>query len=139
MIDEYDAPLTERLGDTTAFNAVRDMLTQFFAILKSNEGCLRFFFMTGITKFSNTSIFSAFNNLEDISLDPLYGTLLGYTEEEIVDNFGIYLDSAAQALSLSGDELLSQLRIHYNGFCFDEQASTSVYCSQLSEAPDPRL
>ena len=128
LIDEYDAPLTERLGDTTAFNAVRDMLTQFFAILKSNEGCLRFFFMTGITKFSNTSIFSAFNNLEDISLDPLYGTLLGYTEEEIVDNFGIYLDSAAQALSLSGDELLSQLRIHYNGFCFDEQASTSVYC-----------
>lgn len=128
LIDEYDAPLTERLGDTTAFNAVRDMLTQFFAILKSNEGCLRFFFMTGITKFSNTSIFSAFNNLEDISLDPLYGTLLGYTEEEIVDNFGIYLDSSAQALSLSGDELLSQLRIHYNGFCFDEQASTSVYC-----------
>ena len=66
LIDEYDAPLTACLDDEELFTGVRSVLSELFLTLKSNEGCLRFFFMTGITKFSNTSIFSAFNNLQDI-------------------------------------------------------------------------
>ena len=128
LIDEYDAPLTERLHDDSQFNQVRDILSQFFAILKSNEGCLRFFFMTGITKFSNTSIFSAFNNLQDISMNPIFGTLLGYTQEEIIENFSEYLTSAAQKLKVSEQDLLDQLKLHYDGFCFDSSAKTHVYC-----------
>ena len=103
-------------------------MSELFLTLKSNEGCLRFFFMTGITKLSNTSIFSAFNNLEDISLYPKYGTLLGYTEEEIKHFFQDYLSRAAKQLSLTESQMMEQLRNHYDGFSFDQNASSHVYC-----------
>ena len=128
LIDEYDAPLTACLDKPEVFKEVRTILGRLFLTLKSNEGCQRFFFMTGITKFSNTSIFSAFNNMQDISLDADYGTLLGYTEEEIRHYFAGYLSKAADVLSISEGQLIDQLRKNYNGFCFDEEASTSVYC-----------
>ena len=128
LVDEYDAPLTACLDKPQLFEGGRSLMSQFFLTLKANEGCQRFFFMTGITKFSNTSIFSAFNNLQDITLDVQYGTLLGYTEEEIVRCFASYLDRAAQALELPRDGLASQLREQYDGFSFDRQAKTHVYC-----------
>lgn len=128
LIDEYDAPLTERLNDPKAFREMRDLFSQFFSILKSNEGCLRFFFMTGVTKFSSTSIFSAFNNLQDISLDSLYSTLLGYTQQEIETYFTDYLKEAAAALQRPCEEVLKELKNNYNGFCFDQKAQTHVYC-----------
>lgn len=128
LIDEYDAPLTSQLGTPVAFSNIRDYLSEFYAAIKEYEGCLRFFFMTGITKFNNTSIFSAFNNLQDISLDQLYGSLLGYTEEEISCYFGDYLSVASQTLELSERQVLDGLRYNYDGFCFDEQAKCHVYC-----------
>lgn len=128
LIDEYDAPLTSCLGNEALFNAVRSIISELFLTLKSNEGCLRFFFMTGITKFSNTSIFSAFNNLQDISLDSAFGTLLGYTEAEIKNYFAEYLSEAAKILNINEDNLIDKLRDHYDGFCFDEEASMHVYC-----------
>ncbi len=128
LIDEYDAALTVCLDSLTLLNEIKKVMSRFFLVLKANEGCLRFFFMTGITKFSNTSIFSAFNNLVDISMDPKYGTILGYTESELKKNFGDYLNRASDVLLLSPQELIVQLRRHYNGFCFDEEAATSVYC-----------
>ena len=128
LVDEYDAPLTACLDQPELFAGVRSLMSQFFLTLKANEGCQRFFFMTGITKFSSTSIFSAFNNLQDISLDPFYGELLGYTEEELVSNFDDYLSLAAQTLNLTKVEILDHLREHYDGFCFDEKAQCHVYC-----------
>lgn len=128
LIDEYDAPLTNHLDDPEVFNTIRDCLGEFYTAVKQYEGCLRFFFMTGITKFSNTSIFSAFNNLQDISLDVQFGSLLGYTEEEISHCFSSYLDSAAHELKLSKEKLLELLREQYDGFSFDRQARTHVYC-----------
>lgn len=127
LIDEYDAPLTACLDKPELFECVRSLMSQFFLTLKANEGCQRFFFMTGITKFSNTSIFSAFNNLQDISLDPLFGSLLGYTEEEISKYFE-YLSLASQTLALSKAKVLDKLRYHYDGFCFDERSKFHVYC-----------
>lgn len=67
-------------------------------------------FTTGITKLSNTSIFSAFNNLQDISLDPFYGALLGYTEDEISKYFSSYIAQAAKALLVSPDKVRSELK-----------------------------
>ncbi len=128
LIDEYDAPMTAQLENPELFAQVRTCLSRFYSALKAHEGCLRFFFMTGITKFSNTSIFSAFNNLEDVSLYPDYGTLLGYTDEEIQKYFEPYLDKAARALNTQPMEILRQLRNNYDGFSFDENASTHVYC-----------
>ena len=128
LIDEYDAPLTACLDRPELFSKVRAVMSDFFMMLKSNEGCLRFFFMTGITKFSNTSIFSAFNNMLDISMVPEFGELLGYTEEEIRKDFCSYIEKAAKILNISESEVLNQLKIYYDGFCFDEQAKTHVYC-----------
>ena len=128
VIDEYDAPLTQCLTDMMLFNRVRSVMSQFFLILKANDGCQRFFFMTGITKFSHTSIFSAFNNLQDISLDPLYGSLLGYTEEELHRYFLPHIQKAAECLGISQDQVFEELRLYYDGFCFDEKAQHHVYC-----------
>ena len=83
LIDEHDAPLTNCLNDKKLFNQVRSELSKFYAVLKSNDGALRFMFVTGITKFNKAGIFSALNNLRDISFSPRYGTLLGYTHEEV--------------------------------------------------------
>ena len=128
LIDEYDAPLTHCLDNPKLFEEIRSIMSELFLILKSNEGCQRFFFMTGITKFSNTSIFSAFNNLQDISLDPRYGNLLGYSDEEIKTNFSSYLNEAANALHITAEEVFSELKRNYDGFAFDEKASIRVYC-----------
>lgn len=121
--DEYDAPLTACLDKPELFECVRSLMSKFFLTLKANEGCQRFFFMTGITKFSNTS-----NNLQDISLDSLFGSLLGYTEEEISKYFDEYLSLASQTLALSKAKVLDKLRYHYDGFCFDERSQFHVYC-----------
>lgn len=128
LIDEYDAPLTAHLDNTELLEGVQQQLSRFYAAVKSHDGCLRFFFMTGITKFSNTSIFSSFNNLLDISLNPIYGTVLGYTEEEIIEYFEPFLVSAERTLNLSRQECLAQLRDHYDGFSFDISAQNHVYC-----------
>ena len=128
LIDEYDVPLTACMHNRDSFNAVRSIISELFLSIKANEGCLRFFFMTGITKFSNTSIFSAFNNLSDLSMDSEYGTLLGLTEEEIKHDFAEYLQKASSVLKVSEQEVLDRLRSHYDGFSFDEEAKTHVYC-----------
>lgn len=128
LIDEYDAPLTHCLDKPELFEEVRATMSELFLTLKSHEGRLRFFFMTGITKLSNTSIFCAFNNLQDISLDPFYGALLGYTEDEISKYFSSYIAQAAKALLVSPDKVRSELKDYYDGFSFDERAHHHVYC-----------
>lgn len=128
LIDEYDAPLVRHLDSLPKFCAVRDTLSDFFAILKGNDRCQRFLFITGVTKLSSTSIFSAFNNLRDISLMPEYGALLGYTEPEIRSSFAPFLQKAGEELGLGEEELLQALRLHYDGYCFDEAASAHVFC-----------
>ena len=128
LIDEYDAPLTAHLGDPILFEAIQRTLSRFYAVLKTYDEVFRFFFMTGITKLSNTGIFSSFNDLTDISSNSLYGTLLGLTEDEIEFYFSDYLNRAANILHTDRAAIKAQLRANYNGFCFDEKVSTSVYC-----------
>lgn len=127
LIDEYDAPLVDCLENPTLFSAIQKKMSEFFRTLKSRSGCLRFFFMTGISKFTNTGIFSTFNLLWDISHDPQYGTLLGFTEDEIRRHFSSHLYNAAQQLGMTVDELMDHLRLNYDGYCFDEQNSTHVF------------
>lgn len=130
LIDDYDAPLAACQGDNTLFEAVRAALIDFFLALKSCDNCLRFVFVTGIAKFSSTGIFSEFNNITDISLHPLYDTLLGFTEKEIKEVLGDYLVKAEKALGLTEEALLKALRTHEDGFCFDFEAHASVYCPE---------
>lgn len=127
LIDEYDAPLTAVLDNQDLFKAVRERLASFYSVCKTNVAQLRFFFMTGIAKFNQTGIYSELNNLVDISLDPMYGDIVGYTESEIKKYFSPYLKDAAATLGLSEDETLQKLRQYYDGYCFDENASVHVY------------
>ena len=128
LVDEYDAPLTACLGNNDLFAAVRSVMREFYANLKFADNALRFWFMTGVTKFKSTSIFSDLNNFTDISSNPVYGTLLGYTEKELKSCFDGYLTRAADELGVSKEKLIELMRTHYNGFCFDQFAKTRVYC-----------
>lgn len=127
LIDEYDAPLTACLNNKELFDSVRNELAEFYAIIKSNDAAIRFFFMTGITKFNKASIFSELNNFSDLTLDPAFGSLLGYTRKEVEHYFGDYLIGAAKILGLNNDELLDELAFHYDGFCFEETAQQKVF------------
>ena len=127
LIDEYDAPLTACLNKSQLFEDVRRKLSDFYSKIKSNDGAVRFFFMTGITKFNKTSIFSELNNFSDLTLDVDYGTLLGYTHDEVEQYFGAYLDRASELLNKPRRELLSELTKHYDGFCFERSATQHVF------------
>ncbi|MBQ8888778.1 MAG: AAA family ATPase, partial [Bacteroidaceae bacterium] len=82
IIDEYDAPMLDVLHDNEKMNKVRTMMQEFYAPLKACDADLRFVFITGITKFSQLSIFSVINNLTNVSMLPEYSAICGITEEE---------------------------------------------------------
>ena len=140
LIDEYDAPHTACLENKELFDQVRGLLSSFYAIVKSNDACLRFVFMTGIAKFNQTGIFSELNNFSDVSLKPVYGTLLGYSEDDIRNYFAGYLDRAAEQQKLSEEEVLYRMRENYDGYCFDQNVSTHVFAPwsvlQFLDAPE---
>ena len=127
LIDEYDAPLTASLSNPDLFEKVRNELSSFYATIKSNDGAVRFFFMTGITKFSKTSIFSELNHFTDLSLMAEFGSLLGYTHAEVEKYFPGYLDRASEALNINRKELLSELTLNYDGFCFEKTAKQHLF------------
>lgn len=126
LIDEYDAPLAACLTEPELFAFVRDELFRFYAVLKPNEAAIRFFFITGITKFSKESLFSELNGLRDITLSPEFGELLGFTRSEIERDFSGYVTRAAKALGMTEAELMDRLEENYGGYCFDALASSRV-------------
>lgn len=127
LIDEYDAPLTVCMNNPGLFDFVRKKLSRLYASFKNYEGVIRFLFLTGITKFNKTSIFSELNTLTDISLSPRYGSLLGYTHEEVEEYFKNYLDRSAKALGIGSEQLLDRLVSQYDGFCFEETVREKVF------------
>ncbi len=134
LIDEYDKPIIDFLEISSPnlsgekFSRAkehRNILRQFYACLKSNDYNIELFFMTGVSKFSQTGIFSHLNHLRDITLDKAFSTLVGYTQEELVESFDEYIEMAMEDLELSKDELLQDIKTWYNGYSWDAQ--TSVY------------
>jgi hypothetical protein len=127
LIDEYDKPIIDYLE--TPNHAIakkhRDILRQFYTSLKSNDYNIELFFMTGVSKFSQTGIFSHLNHLRDITLDKKFATLVGYTHEELVDSFDEYIEAAASDIGYSKEEVLQDIKTWYNGYSWD--AITSVY------------
>ncbi len=108
LIDEYDKPIIDNIERPEYAVEIRDYLRSFYEVFKGLDEHIRFFFMTGVSKFSRVSLFSGLNNLRDISLYPAFGTLLGYTEEEIMENFSDYLEGVN----------LDEMRYWYNGYNF---------------------
>lgn len=127
LIDEYDAPLVSVMNNAELFVEIRSELNKIYATFKKHDGVLRFMFVTGIVKFSQTGIFSVLNQLIDISLDPRYGALLGYTDDEVRQSFQPHIRRAAQVLKCTEDAVVEQLKLNYDGFCFDDLVSTHVH------------
>ena len=134
LIDEYDAPLTATMADSKEFSNRKKILSDFFLTIKSYAGKFRFIFITGVTRYSQVSIFSAFNSLDDISFNPLYGTIVGYTQEELEFYFKDYLEKAAEVLNqkkntneFTYEKVLECVKNNYDGYSFDEECSTHVY------------
>ena len=122
LIDEYDAPIISNLDDIDKAKTIRDKIRNFYRVLKSEEAGLRFIFLTGVSKFSKAGVFSALNNLQDITIDSRFATMLGITQEEIEKYFEKHISALAQKQGISKEDTLERIRNWYNGFCFDGEA-----------------
>ncbi len=120
LIDEYDKPIGDFLEKDKMEMAIknRDILKRFYSTLKGLDAHIRFFFLTGITKFSKVSIFSDLNNLDDLTLHPDFGELLGYTQTELEFYFSDKLKEIALSQNLPYDDFLDKVKIWYNGYNF---------------------
>jgi hypothetical protein len=118
LIDEYDKPLLQALLDDELAEAYKQTLKSFYGVLKSADRYLRFVFLTGVTKFSQVSVFSDLNQLQDISLWQDYAELCGITLHELVDTFGPELETVAKSNDLSFEETVATMSAVYDGYHF---------------------
>ena len=118
LIDEYDAPLLDVSHEKETLSVLRNVMRNFYSPLKACDPYLRFVFITGITKFSQLSIFSELNNLRNISMLPEYAAICGITEDEIRTQMSDYLDVFARARNKTREEVLSALKRQYDGYHF---------------------
>lgn len=119
LIDEYDKPLLQALGnDDKLLENYRDTLKAFYGVLKSADRYLRFAFLTGVTKFSQVSVFSDLNQLNDISLDCSYATACGITKEELCENFVPEIGRFGEVNDLTFDETVEGMSRNYDGYHF---------------------
>jgi hypothetical protein len=118
LIDEYDYAILRHIHNEEMADAMRETLKSFYAVIKDLDPYLKFVFLTGISKFPKTSIFSGLNNLEDISLDARYNALLGYTKPEITTYFQDYLTVISQHNKYTIDELMDKIELWYDGYKF---------------------
>jgi len=130
IIDEYDKPILDLINKPKEMEAVRESLQSFYSVLKSEDVSLRLVFITGLYKFTEMSMFSTLNNLRDLSLSLPAGTLVGYTENEIKENFRDRMKALKDELNIvSDDVLMNDLREQYNGYRF----GLSIASGRISE------
>ena len=127
LIDEYDAPVGHCLDDISKAEAVRDRLSDVYSQMKNRTGDIRFLLMTGISKFTRLSVFSALSNLVDVTQDREYATMFGYTEEELTANFEDHLREHAAIMGKTYEDYRAEMKRWYNGFRFSTEVETTVY------------
>ena len=118
LIDEYDAPLLDVVHEDTMLPVLRNVMRNFYSPLKASDPYLQFVFLTGITKFSQLSIFSELNNLKNISMRPDYAGVCGITEEEMLTQMTDYIDDFAQAQQITREDTITGLKRQYDGYHF---------------------
>ena len=118
LIDEYDAPLLDVAHEKEKLDVLRNTMRNFYSPLKDCEPLLRFVFLTGITKFSQLSIFSELNNIKNVSMDEPYAGICGITKEEMLTQMSDDIDALAGHLELSREETIQELKDHYDGYHF---------------------
>ena len=123
LIDEYDAPLLDVLREEEPLKQMRRVMQEFYAPLKACERDIKFCFITGITKFSQLSIFSTINNLTNVSMDPQFSAICGITERELCEVLEKDMARLADHLGCTADEVHQRLKMKYDGyhFCADSE------------------
>ena len=127
LIDEYDAPVGHALGDLDMAEAIRDRMSALYSRMKNRTGDIRFLLMTGISKFTRLSVFSALSNLVDVTQREEYATMFGYTEDELEANFEEHLRAHATKIGKSYEDYRAEMKRWYNGFRFSTEVETTVY------------
>ena len=118
LIDEYDAPLLDVMHEEEELPKLRNVMRNFYSPLKACGKYLRYVFLTGITKFSQLSIFSELNNIENISMDTAYAVICGITEEEMRTQMDIDMELLADKLGTGKEEAMERLKENYDGYHF---------------------
>ena len=118
LIDEYDAPMLDVAHEKEQLDVLRNIMRNFYSPLKARESYLRFVFLTGITKFSQVSIFSELNNITNISMNEEYAGICGITKEELLSDMSEDIDMLAEKLKLTREQTIERLKEHYDGYHF---------------------
>ena len=129
LIDEYDYPLMENIHNAS-YEEIKGELANFYNILKASEENIRFCFLTGVTRFPHVSIFSKLNNLLDISNDPVYASVCGYTDEELDHYFAPYMEKYYEENGVEGEdreEFRRRIKEYYDGYRFSIRNEVTVY------------
>ena len=140
LIDEYDSPL-QHSWKTPQHEACTDIYKSVFAILKADDEYEKFVFITGITKFTQISLFSVLNNLCNISFDAPYAAICGITKEEVTDNFMPEIEAMGKANGWTAEETVQQLKAYYDGYHFSADNMVDVFnpFSLLNALADKKL
>lgn len=126
IIDEYDTPLLDVLHESERLSQMNEVMQEFYQPLKACERMIRFCFLTGITRFSQVSIFSTLNNIMNVSMHPDFSAICGITERELVSTMEKDIEQLGHSLGLSFDEMHALLKSQYDGYHFSED-SEEVY------------
>jgi uncharacterized protein (UPF0297 family) len=135
LVDEYDKPILDHISNLEVAYAMSEIMKNFYTIIKDLDQYVRFIFVTGVSKFSKTALFSGFNNLKDLSQDPVAAELVGYTKTEIEHYFKEYLDWASKSMKLSHDELMNEIARWYDGYQFTLESEFEISPDQKKAIP----
>ena len=138
IIDEYDAPILDVLNENEKLAEIRRLMQEFYAPLKACDADLRFVFITGITKFSQLSIFSVINNLTNVSMQPEFSAICGITEEELHTVFEEDIAMLAEKYKCPEEDMRIRLKKQYDGYHFSEESSDIYNPFSLLKAFDQR-
>lgn len=130
IVDEYDTPIIHTYKNIKLADRIRDTLSTFYSVIKNRDEKVRFFFITGITKFSNLSIFSQMNNLTDLTFEPKFAAAFGYTEKEMEENFSEYIDAYMNRKDREyekREDFIGAVRAYYDGYKFSYESDEKVY------------
>ncbi len=127
LVDEYDKPMLNAIGNPQLQEAFRSELKAFYAVMKSQDRYIKWAFLTGVTKFGKISVFSDLNHLFDISMSEDFGALCGFTEQEIRDCLGEEVKALAQKNSITIYEAYDRLRDNYDGYHFNRFQAKGIY------------
>jgi hypothetical protein len=134
IIDEYDKPITDLIDSPEQAELVRAELRNFYGTLKGEDvdAVLHFLFVTGVSKFAKVSLFSEFNNLNDITMDEKFATIVGYTQQEVETYLEDHIKQLAEKEQASYEQTLVKLKKWYNGFCFSSEGNQIKTYNPLS-------